>query len=46
MIGDICNFKLVIFAHFEQFKIDSHFGAFEEVKIDPTGSFLLTLGKP
>ena len=33
------------FADFEKLKIDSHFGDFRQVKIDPTCSLLLTLGR-
>ena len=32
------------FADIEQFKIDSHFVDFGQIRIDPTCLFLLTLG--
>ena len=36
------DFQTGPFADFEQFKVDSHFGDFGKVKIDPTYSILPT----
>ena len=36
MIWNTQILKLVIFADFEQFKVDSHSADFGQVKIDPT----------
>ena len=39
------DFQSGNFANFEQFKIDSHFAEFGQVKIDPNCVSLLTLGR-
>ena len=39
------DFQIGKFADFEQFKIDSHYANFGQVRIDPNCSSLLTLGR-
>ena len=39
------DFQTGNFAYFEKFKTDSHFGDFGQLKTDPSGSLLLSLGR-
>ena len=39
------DFQIDHFVDLEQFKIDSHFANFGQVKIDPIESVLMTLGR-
>ena len=43
--GDNIGFQTGHLGNFEQFKFDSHFSDYQQIKIDPICLFLLTLGR-